>query len=92
MYYNITDYYSLIFKVDWNLTSGEGDLMPDEIPYAFVEIEQDQLEQFIKYASDDKGEVDTYLIDEAIMIHLSDTYGFDVNEFDIEDYVLKTDI
>lgn len=91
MHYDITDYFSIILSVNWNLDSDDGDLMPDEFPPEHVEIYSDQIDEFVKYADDDAGGIDTYLLDEAIMIYLSDTYGFDVNEFDIEDYVLKSD-
>ena len=89
MNHNINDYLTLTVFVDWDLTSDDGDLMPDEMPPETVEISSDQLDEFVKYAEDDEGGVDTFLFDEAIMIYLTDTYGFDVNEFDISDYTLK---
>ena len=92
MDYSITDYYSLTLAINWNLDSDQGDLMPDELPPNTVDLDYYELDQIVKYASDDTGNIDTYLVDEAIMTHLSDTYGFYVNEFDIQDYTLKSSL
>lgn len=91
MHYNITDLLTLTLFVDWDLTSDDGDLMPDEKPPEFVTLDENLTHELVEIAKDGVDDTEDLAsrFDEAIANYLSDTYGWCVNGFEDHSFTLK---